>query len=159
MEKNVYGSSFLTLDAKGRLVLPARYREFFEATCDGSIVVTRDPQFPSLVLYPGALWKEISSKFISLGGLNNKVRAMQWMILGNAHETEFSVSERMTLLIPQILRDHANLKPKKQVAFVGMGKKFEIWDLKNWEKIQKGEEVKKSNTLEDLPPHLEEIPF
>ena len=102
MEKNVYGSSFLTLDAKGRLVLPARYRDFLESTCEGSIVVTRDPQFPSLVLYPGGLWKEISSKFISLGGLNNKVRAMQWMILGNAHETVFSISERMTLLIPQI---------------------------------------------------------
>ena len=40
-----------------------------------------------------------------------------------------------------------------------MGKKFEIWDLKNWEKIQKGEEIKKSNSLDDLPQHLEEIPF
>ena len=159
MEKNVYGSSFLTLDAKGRLVLPARYREFFEATCDGSLVITRDPQFPSLVLYPGALWKEISSKFISLGGLNNKVRAMQWMILGNAHETEFSVSERMTLLIPQILRDFANLALKEHVALVGMGSKFELWNLDNWEKKQSGLQISGEDLIDDLPASLEEIPF
>jgi len=159
MEKNVYGSSFLTLDAKGRIVLPARYKGFLESTCDGSLVVTRDPQFPSLVLYPGALWKEISSKFISLGGLNNKVRAMQWMILGNAHEVEFKTSERMNLLIPKILREYANLKLKKQIALIGMGKKFEIWDLESWERIQQGEEVKKGQVLDDLPPSLEEIPF
>ncbi len=130
-----------------------------ESTCDGSLVVTRDPQFPSLVLYPGALWKEISSKFISLGGLNNKVRAMQWMILGNAHEVEFKTSERMNLLIPKILREYANLKLKKQIALIGMGKKFEIWDLESWERIQQGEEVKKGQVVDDLPPSLEEIPF
>ena len=149
----------MTLDAKGRIVLPARYKVFLESTCDGSLVVTRDPQFPSLVLYPGALWKEISSKFISLGGLNNKVRAMQWMILGNAHEVEFKTSERMNLLIPKILREYANLKLKKQIALIGMGKKFEIWDLESWERIQQGEEVKKGKVLDDLPPSLEEIPF
>ena len=72
------------------------------------------------------LWKEISQKFEALGGLNQKVRSMQWKILGNALVSEFEVGERMTLLIPQILRDFANLAPKKHVSLVGMGSKFKV---------------------------------
>jgi len=59
---SIYGSSFLTLDIKGRIVIPARYRDLLRQSCEGSIAVTKDPQYPSLLIYPGKLWKEISSK-------------------------------------------------------------------------------------------------
>ena len=84
MSLSIYGSSFLTLDAKGRIVIPARYRDLLRQSCEGSLTVTKDPQYPSLLIYPGKLWKEISSKFEALGGLNPKTRAMQRKILGNA---------------------------------------------------------------------------
>ena len=73
--------------------------------------------------------------------------------------TEFEVSERMTLLIPQILRDFAGLKAKEQVALVGMGSKFELWSLENWEKKQIGLQVEGEDSSSDLPASLEEIPF
>ena len=63
MSLSIYGSSFLTLDIKGRIVIPARYRDQLRQSCEGSIAVTKDPQYPSLLIYPGKLWKEISSKF------------------------------------------------------------------------------------------------
>lgn len=159
MTLGIYGSSFLTLDSKGRIAIPARYRDLLRDICEGSLIITRDPQYPALMIYPGKLWKEISFKFESLGGLNPKTRSIQWKILGNASVTEFEVSERMILLIPQLLREFADLKCKQQVALIGMGSKFELWSLENWEKKQDGKKVKGEDLLTNLPLNLEEIPF
>ena len=159
MSLGIYGSSTLTLDTKGRIVIPARYRELLRKTCEGEMAITKDPQYPALIIYPGKLWKEISQKFEALGGLNQKVRSVQWKVLGNASVTDFQVSERMTLLIPQILRDFAQLNLKQQISLVGMGSKFELWNLENWEKKQSGLQIPGEDLLEDLPAVLEEIPF
>ena len=48
---------------------------------------------------------------------------------------------------------------KAQVALIGMGSKFELWNLENWEKKQSGFEVPGEDLIEDLPSSLEEIPF
>ena len=159
MSIGIYGSSNLTLDTKGRIVIPARYRELLRASCEGEMIITKDPQYPALIIYPGKLWKEISQKFEALGGLNQKVRSIQWKILGNASVTDFEVGERMTLLIPQILREFADLTLKENVALVGMGSKFELWNLDNWEKKQSGLKIKGEDLIADLPMSLEEIPF
>jgi|TARA_B100001094_G_scaffold69399_2_gene65873 MraZ protein len=159
MSIGIYGSSNLTLDLKGRIIIPARYRELLRASCEGEMIITKDPQYPALIIYPGKLWKEISQKFEALGGLNQKVRSIQWKILGNASVTDFEVGERMTLLIPQILREFADLTLKENVALVGMGSKFELWNLDNWEKKQSGLQIKGEDLIEDLPMSLEEIPF
>ena len=156
---SIYGSSFLTLDIKGRIVIPARYRDLLRQSCEGTIAVTKDPQYPSLLIYPGRLWKEIAIKFEALGGLNQKTRAMQWKILGNAAVTDFEASERMLLLIPKLLRDFAGLQTKKQVALIGMGSKFELWNIDNWKKKELGSQVEGEDLLSDLPHSLEEIPF
>ena len=79
--------------------------------------------------------------------------------MGNALVTEFEVGERMTLLIPQMLRDFAGLNLKEQIALVGMGSKFELWNLDNWEKKQSGLQISGEDLIEDLPISLEEIPF
>ena len=159
MSLGIYGSSSLTLDTKGRIVIPARYRELLRQNCEGEIAITKDPQYPALIIYPGKVWKIISQKFEALGGLNQKVRSMQWKILGNASVSDFEVGERMTLLIPQILRDFADLSIKEHVALVGMGSKFELWSLDNWEKKQSGLQIAGEDLIDDLPTSLEEIPF
>ena len=82
----------------------------------------------------GLPFKTAENKFEALGGLNPKTRAMQRKILGNASVNDFEVTERMLLLIPKPLRDFAILKPKLQVVLVGMGSKFELWNIDNWKK-------------------------
>ena len=103
------------------------------------------------------LWKQISKKFEDLGGLNQPVRSMQWKILGNAAVNEFEVSERMSITIPQNLREYAQLSLKNQITLVGMGSKFELWNLDNWEKKLSGMQIAGENLIENLPPSLEEI--
>ena len=57
------------------------------------------------------------------------------------------------------LRDFGSVKTKDQVALVGMGSKFELWNLENWERKQAGLQVEGEDTSSDLPPSLEEIPL
>ena len=123
----LYGFSSLSLDTKGRIVIPARYKDLLKEMASGSIIITRDPQYPSLLIYPGALWKTISDAFENLSGLNPKIRSLQWNFLGNAHAIDFEVSERMTLLIPQSLRNYSQIKEKTKVVLIGMGQKLELW--------------------------------
>ena len=95
------------------MAIPARYRDLLRQSCEGSIVVTKDPQYPSLKIYPGSQWELISSKLESLQGLDPIVRNLQWTILGNANVIEFDVLGRMLLLIPLELRKYAEIEDQK----------------------------------------------
>ena len=57
------------------------------------------------------------------------------------------------------MRELAELKPKVKVALIGMGSKFEIWNIKNWKKKQAGKDIEGEVPLTDLPNYLEEVPF
>ena len=80
----MFGFTTISIDAKGRLAIPAKYREQLQSQNEKSIVVTRDPQYPALKIYPGSIWKHISMELQSLQGLDPIVRNLQWTILGNA---------------------------------------------------------------------------
>ena len=134
----MFGFNTVSLDAKGRLLIPARYRTDFKIQKNSKIVITKDPQYPSLKIYPGLEWDVISNKLISLQGLDPIVRNIQWTILGNAYESDIDIEGRMLLRVPQDLREYAEIEEEKQVALVGMGNKFEIWNINNWEMRQTG---------------------
>ena len=155
----LYGFSSLSLDTKGRIVIPARYKDLLKEAASGSIIVTRDPQYPSLLIYPGNLWKKISNSFEGLSGLNPEIRSLQWNFLGNAHYMDFEISERMNILLPLSLREYAQLKEKAKVVLIGMGQKFELWSEKNWKIKESGKEIKGERIEIDLPEEVREIPF
>ena len=134
----MYGFNTVSLDQKGRLAIPAKYRASFIQKNETQIVITKDPQYPSLKIYPQSQWLEISSKLESLQGLDPIVRNLQWTILGNASVTEFDPKGRMLVLIPSELRKYAELIDEKQISLIGMGNKFEIWNVSNWEMRQTG---------------------
>lgn len=134
----MFGFNTVSLDTKGRLLIPARYRNDFKIQNQSKVVVTKDPQYPSLKLYPGLEWDEISNKLQSLQGLDPIVRNIQWTILGNAYESDIDVEGRMLLRVPSDLRKYAEIEEEKQIALVGMGNKFEIWNINNWEMRQRG---------------------
>tara|TARA_B100000965_G_scaffold147021_1_gene122488 strand:+ start:178 stop:645 length:468 start_codon:yes stop_codon:yes gene_type:complete len=134
----MFGFNTVSLDAKGRILVPARYRDDFKIQKQNKIVITKDPQYPSLKLYPGSEWDEISNKLQSLQGLDPIVRNIQWTILGNAYQSDIDIDARMLLRIPPDLREYAEIEQEKQIALVGMGNKFEIWNINNWEMRQTG---------------------
>ena len=66
----MFGFNTVSLDAKGRISMPARYRDAFKSKSLSKVVVTKDPQYPALKLYPGDEWSQISNKLQSLQGLD-----------------------------------------------------------------------------------------
>ena len=155
----MFGFNTVSLDAQGRLSIPARYRADFKLQNQPKIVITKDPQYPSLKVYPGKEWVDISSKLESLQGLDPIVRNIQWTILGNAYESELDINGRMLLRIPADLQKYAEIEDQKQIALVGMGNKFEIWNTKSWEMRQTGGSLSTEILDVVLPESIKSMSF
>ena len=155
----MYGFNTVSLDQKGRLAIPAKYRASFIQKNETQIVITKDPQYPSLKIYPKSQWLEISSKLEALQGLDPIVRNLQWTILGNASVTEFDPNGRMLVLIPSELRKYAELINEKQISLIGMGNKFEIWNVSNWEMRQTGGSLATESLDVVLPESIKSMSF
>ena len=155
----MFGFTTISIDAKGRLAIPAKYRDQLFAQNENSIVVTRDPQYPALKIYPGSVWSSISSELQSLQGLDPIVRNLQWTILGNASVSAFDPKGRMLILLPVELREYAEIKKTEKVSFIGMGNKFEVWNDQNWEIRQTGGALSTEILEVVLPESLKTISF
>ena len=122
------GVSNLSLDAKGRIVLPARYRERLLEICESQLIITIDTDQPCLLIYPLPEWELIEEKIEALPSFNPATRRIQRLLIGHATEVEVDANGRMLLSTP--LREYAQLG--KKVVLIGQGKKFELWDESVW---------------------------
>lgn len=122
------GLSQLSLDAKGRMSLPSRYRERLQSYCQGELVLTVDPAGGCLWIYPLPDWERIEAKLMELSSFNPSVRAVQRLMVGHAHDVGMDGSGR--ILVPPTLRDSVGIAQK--VALVGQMNKFELWDEAAW---------------------------
>ena len=122
------GVSNLSLDAKGRMVLPARYRERLVEICNSQLIITIDTDQPCLLLYPLNEWEPIQEKIEALPSFNPATRRIQRLLIGHATDVEVDANGRM--LLPPPLRSYAQLN--KKVVLIGQGKKFELWDEAVW---------------------------
>lgn len=122
------GVNPLSLDEKGRLSLPAKYRQRVLETGDGQMVLTIDRD-RCLLLYPLPVWDAVERQLIALSSTNPRARALKRLLLGHAEECSLDASGR--LLLPAPLREFAGLE--KRVVLVGQGNKFEIWNEPAWE--------------------------
>lgn len=125
MFRGIHGVS---LDAKGRMALPMRYRDRLLEEASGKLVITIDTEEHCLLLYPLAVWEEIEKKIEALPSFNRYTRRIQRLLIGHASEVELDNNGR--ILIPQLLREYAGVS--KEIILVGQGKKIEIWDEKLW---------------------------
>lgn len=116
------------MDPKGRMALPTRYRDAVLDRCNGQLIATIDTEEKCLLLYPLPDWQEIERKIEALPSFNKAARRVQRLLIGHATEVEFDSAGR--IMIPQLLRDYANID--KRVMLVGQGKKFEIWSEDEW---------------------------
>ena len=155
----MFGFNTVSLDAKGRISIPARYRTDFKSQNQNKIVITKDPQYPSLKLYSGNEWDSISKKLKSLQGLDPIVRNIQWTILGNAYQTDIDINGRMLIRVPNDLQKYAEIEEEKQIALVGMGNKFEIWNINNWEMRQTGGSLSTEILDVVLPQSIKSMSF
>ena len=146
------GATKVTLDAKGRLAIPTRYRERLAARCDGEIVMTVDRD-RCLLVYPLPDWEELERKLVRLPSLHKVARRIVRIMVGYATEVEMDASGRV--LVSRELRDFAGLD--KQAILIGQGNKFELWDEETWN--GKRDAWLGDEEDGDLPAELESISF
>lgn len=125
------GINNLSLDAKGRMAMPARYREKLMESCAGRLVVTVDRE-GCLLVYPMHEWEAVEAQLNALPSMNKQARLLQRLLIGHATEVEFDAQGRF--LLPTMLREFADLN--KKCVLIGQGKKFEIWDEDTWNQKQ-----------------------
>lgn len=121
------GVTQLSLDNKGRLAIPTKYRDSLVAYCAGHLVVTADPS-KCLLVYPQPAWEPIEQKLNSLSSFNPQTRSLQRLLVGNASDVEMDGAGR--ILVPPPLRQFAGLT--KNVVLVGQGAKLELWEEEKW---------------------------
>ena len=155
----MFGFTTISVDSKGRLAIPAKYRDQLLYQNEVNIVVTRDPQYPALKIYPGSMWNKISKELQSLQGLDPIVRNLQWTILGNANVCSFDPESRMLVLLSSELREYAEISKSAKVSIIGMGNKFEVWNEKNWQMRQTGGALSTEILEVVLPESLKTISF
>lgn len=122
------GFSTLSLDVKGRVAIPSRYRERLADTCRGALVVTLNPLDRCLWLYPLPEWELIESKLQALSDFDRRSRRTKQMMRGYACDCDMDGQGR--ILLPANLREFAGLE--KDVVLLGQGNKCEIWDARAW---------------------------
>ena len=138
------GSSTHTIDSKGRIIIPARFRDVIKVGNSNSLMVSRLDK--CLVAYPIEGWHKVESKILSLAEKSDTLRRFRRVFIGGASECPCDKQER--ILIPPLLRQYADFE--KEIVLVGVLTHFEIWSLEKWEKENmamekdmKNEEVRK----------------
>lgn len=146
------GANQVTLDAKGRLAMPTRYRERIVERSNGRLVATVDRSDPCLLIYPLPEWEEIELKLRRLPTLNPVARRLQRLMIGHASDLELDGSGR--ILIPPNLRECAGLT--RDAVLIGQGNRFELWDEAQWN-ANREQWLKADDAGEALPPELESL--
>src|ERR1700720_3540240 len=121
------GANKLTLDVKGRLVMPTRYRDRLQELCGGKLVITVDRD-QCLLIYPLPDWEQTERKLMSLPSLNPQARRLQRLMVGYATDLELDGHGRV--LLPPELREFARLE--RHGMLIGQGNRFELWDESRW---------------------------
>ena len=122
------GEYSLSLDAKGRLAIPSRYRERLLEDCGGKLVVTISLLERCLVVYPFPRWQRIEDELKDLPALDQQAQAITHLLIGHAVDCDMDANGRV--LLSQALRSFAGLD--KRIMMVGQVDKFEIWDDALW---------------------------
>jgi len=133
-----------TIDDKGRLILPAKFRNEF---ADG-LVITKGFE-KSLFVYSKTYWLGVAEKIQSMQMLSKDVRQLSRFFFGGACETSLDRNGR--LILPPQLRSHAEIK--KEVVFLGVYNRLEIWSKEKWEAY----EAEAESSIEEVAEKLRDI--
>ena len=122
------GANSINLDSKGRIAIPAKYRDRVKGSADAQMIITCDPYDNCLLIFTLDHWEATESDLQSLSNSKPLHRRLKRIMLAHATEVDMDTSGR--LLIPGVLRERAKLA--KEVMLIGQGKTFQLWNEAAW---------------------------
>lgn len=120
-----------TIDAKGRLALPAAFKKELAAQADAPLIVTTHISSPCLVGYPLEEWERFEAQLAKLPQFDPSVMTVRRLYVGAAMECPIDKQGRV--LIPPVLREYARLE--RDVYWVGAMQMFEVWSKTSWQEV------------------------
>jgi MraZ protein len=143
------GSSTHTLDPKGRIIIPARFRDVIRAGGGEAVMITRMDK--CLYAYTLDEWGKIEDRIMSQAEKSDHMRRFRRVFVGGAFECICDKQSRV--LVPPTLRDYAGFK--KDILLVGVLDHFEIWSRENWD--QENELMESSMQLEGVRNEISKL--
>ena len=122
------GSSFHTIDAKGRIIIPARFKDVIKADGGEGLMISRMDS--CLLGFTFSEWRKIEAKILDVAEKSYNMRRFRRVFIGSAFEC--SCDSQGRILIPPTLRQYAQLE--KEIVLVGVLDHFEIWSRDNFDK-------------------------
>jgi MraZ protein len=128
-----HGNFHHTIDDKGRISVPARFRDLLNADADDRLVITNAVSKVGrcLDVYPYSAWIELLTKVRAKPQFDQRVARFRRYYISRAHDCVLDKQGR--ILLPPILREYAGLK--REVVFASDIHKFCIWDRDQWERV------------------------
>jgi MraZ protein len=136
-----YGEYQHSVDQKGRIIIPAKFREGLGE----KFIITKGLD-NCLFVYSENEWLNLESKLRSLPFTNKDARAFVRFFFAGASECELDKQGR--ILIPQNLREHGKLD--KDVYIIGVSTRVEIWDKTKWEEYSSEDNISPDEIAEKM---------
>ncbi len=122
----------IKLDPKGRLLIPAAYRQILPVDSP-QLIITNNRYRGKSCLHAYSLheWEKLERNIARLSSLKAEVQAFNRFYLSAGQSSDVDAQNRV--LVPQSLRKFASLEGS--IVLVGLGNKFEIWSEKTWNSL------------------------
>lgn len=130
-----------SLDVKGRLAIPARFRALLG---EGAIITRGFDE--CLVIYPAEVWRAFAERLDGLTATQEAARMAKRFVFAGATECEFDRQGRV--LVPTFLRSYAALA--ETAVVVGQYSRIEVWDRGRWEEVSSRAEAESGRIAEQL---------
>jgi len=128
-----YGEYEHTIDKKGRIIIPSRFRDFLKEYSIEKIYVTRGLD-KCLFLFAEDEWKSQESKFKSIPFTKSEARKFNRLYFSGA--TQLECDKQGRILLPKYLKDFADIR--RDIVIIGVSNRIEIWSKEIWHEYYKG---------------------
>jgi len=140
------GKYYYTLDPKGRLIIPAPFREIISSNYNPKLYVVNDIFDNCLHIYPQEEWSKLEEKVRTLPKMDEDVKLFIRKVIGSAQEVEIDKQGR--ILVSAAQREDASLH--SEIVIVGQLDKIDLWDRKEWDAVNDLSKIDKKKTAEKL---------
>lgn len=140
------GKYYYTLDPKGRIIVPAPFREIISSNYNPKLYIVNAAFDKCLLIYPQEEWNRLEEKVRQLPKMKEEVKFYMRRVIASAQEVELDKQGR--ILIPATLREDAGLS--SDIVVVGQIEKIELWDRKEWDIVVDPARIDRKDAEEKL---------
>lgn len=140
------GKYYYTVDPKGRIIIPAPFREIVASNYSSKLYITNAPFDKCLYIYPMEEWNKLQEQVRTKPRSDEAIRFFLRRVIASAVETEMDKQGR--ILVPAALREDANIN--SNVVMAGQIERIELWDRNEWDTLFDPEKIDRKTIEEKL---------